>query len=366
MTHIDELAQIGTSTWLDDLSRERVESGNLRELLSTKSIVGVTTNPAIFAAAMSTGTAYDADIATLRDKGTPADDAVYALAIDDVRAACDLFTEIYESSQGRDGRVSIEVDPRISADAKATLAQARELWAAVDRPNLMIKIPATAGSLPAIADALAEGISVNVTLIFSVERYAEVIAAYKDGIRRAAAAGKDVSTIHSVASFFVSRLDTEVDKRLELIGTDAALALRGKAGVANAQRAYDLFTRSFARESAQDTEALPKGANLQRPLWASTGVKNPNYPATLYVSELAGPDTVNTMPEKTIDAVLEQGNLHGDALRGTKDNADQVFAQLAEVGIDFDDVFAVLEREGVDKFVAAWEDLLSSMTDRLA
>lgn len=366
MTHIDELAQIGTSTWLDDLSRERLESGNLRELLSTKSIVGVTTNPAIFAAAMSTGTAYDADIATLRDKGTRADDAVYALAIDDVRAACDLFTEIYESSQGRDGRVSIEVDPRISADAEATLAQARDLWAAVDRPNLMIKIPATAGSLPAITDALAEGISVNVTLIFSVERYAEVIAAYKDGIRRAAAAGKDVSTIHSVASFFVSRLDTEVDKRLELIGTDAALALRGKAGVANAQRAYDLFTRSFARESAQDTEALPKGANLQRPLWASTGVKNPNYPATLYVSELAGPDTVNTMPEKTIDAVLDQGNLHGDALRGAKEDADAVFAQLAEVGIDFDDVFAVLEREGVDKFVAAWEDLLSSMTDRLA
>ena len=361
MTHIDELATIGTSTWLDDLSRERLDSGNLRELLSTKSIVGVTTNPAIFAAAMSSGTSYDEDIAILREKGAHADEAVYSLAVEDVRNACDVFTEIFEQTDGRDGRVSIEVDPRISADAEATLAQARELWTQVDRPNLMIKIPATTGSLPAITDALADGISVNVTLIFSVERYAEVIAAYKEGIRRAAAAGKDVSTIHSVASFFVSRLDTEVDKRLELIGSDAALALRGKAGVANAQRAYALFTKEFGAGSD-----LPEGAQVQRPLWASTGVKNPEYPATLYVSELAGPDTVNTMPEKTIDAVLEKGNLHGDTLSGAGDNANEVFAQLEAVGIDFDDVFAVLEREGVDKFVAAWEELLASMVDRLS
>ncbi|MFG6304615.1 transaldolase, partial [Corynebacterium hesseae] len=300
MTHIDELARLGTSTWLDDLSRERLDSGNLRELLDTKSIVGVTTNPAIFAAAMSSGTSYDTDIAALKEKSATADEAVYSLAIDDVRNACDIFTEIYEKSGGRDGRVSIEVDPRISADADATLKQARELWAKVDRPNLMIKIPATEGSLPAITEALAEGISVNVTLIFSVERYAHVIAAYKEGIKRAAEAGKDVSTIHSVASFFVSRLDTEVDKRLELIGTKEALALRGKAGVANAQRAYALFLKEFKEPGAH----LPSGAHPQRPLWASTGVKNPDYPATLYVSELAGPDTVNTMPEKTIDAVL--------------------------------------------------------------
>lgn len=362
MTHIDELARLGTSTWLDDLSRERLDSGNLRELLDTKSIVGVTTNPAIFAAAMSAGTSYDTDIAALKEKSATADEAVYSLAIDDVRNACDVFTEIYEKSGGRDGRVSIEVDPRISADAEATLEQARELWAKVDRPNLMIKIPATDGSLPAIADALAEGISVNVTLIFSVERYAQVIAAYKEGIKRAAAAGKDVSTIHSVASFFVSRLDTEVDKRLGLNGSDEALALRGKAGVANAQRAYALFRKEF-KEGSED---LPAGANPQRPLWASTGVKNPDYPATLYVSELAGPDTVNTMPEKTIDAVLEQGNLHGDTLSDSAEQAEQVWSQLEAVGIDFADVFAVLEKEGVDKFVDAWESLLASMTDRLA
>lgn len=362
MTHIDELARLGTSTWLDDLSRERLDSGNLRELLDTKSIVGVTTNPAIFAAAMSAGTSYDTDIAALKEKSATADEAVYSLAIDDVRNACDVFTEINEKSGGRDGRVSIEVDPRISADAEATLEQARELWAKVDRPNLMIKIPATDGSLPAIADALAEGISVNVTLIFSVERYAQVIAAYKEGIKRAAAAGKDVSTIHSVASFFVSRLDTEVDKRLGLNGSDEALALRGKAGVANAQRAYALFRKEF-KEGSED---LPAGANPQRPLWASTGVKNPDYPATLYVSELAGPDTVNTMPEKTIDAVLEQGNLHGDTLSDSAEQAEQVWSQLEAVGIDFADVFAVLEKEGVDKFVDAWEALLASMTDRLA
>lgn len=362
MTHIDELARLGTSTWLDDLSRERLDSGNLRELLDTKSIVGVTTNPAIFAAAMSSGTSYDTDIAALKEKPATADEAVYSLAIDDVRNACDIFTEIYEKSGGRDGRVSIEVDPRISADADATLEQARELWAKVDRPNLMIKIPATEGSLSAITEALGEGISVNVTLIFSVERYAQVIAAYKEGIKRADEAGKDVSTIHSVASFFVSRLDTEVDKRLELIGSEEALALRGKAGVANAQRAYALFLKEFTEADAN----LPAGAHPQRPLWASTGVKNPDYPATLYVSELAGPDTVNTMPEKTIDAVLEQGNLHGDVLSASAEQAENVWSQLEAVGIDFADVFAVLEKEGVDKFVNAWEELLASMTDRLS
>lgn len=359
--HIDTLSEIGTSTWLDDLSRDRLESGNLVQVIADKTVVGVTTNPAIFAAAMSKGTAYDGDIAKLKEAGASADEAVYALAIDDVRAACDVFADIFAATNGRDGRVSIEVDPRISADREATIAQARELWAKVDRPNLMIKIPATDGSLPAIADALAEGISVNVTLIFSVDRYAQVIEAFKDGIRRAAASGVDVSTIHSVASFFVSRVDVEVDKRLEGIATELALALRGKAGVANAQLAYDLF----ASELLAATD-LPEGTNLQRPLWASTGVKNPEYPATLYVSELAGPHTVNTMPEGTIDAVLEQGNLHGDTLTGAGDAARAVMEQLAEVGIDFADVFSVLEREGVDKFVVAWEELLESMAAKLS
>ncbi|KAA8724305.1 transaldolase [Corynebacterium spheniscorum] len=354
MNAIKELAELGTSTWLDDLSRDRIDSGNLKEVIENKAVVGVTTNPAIFAAAMSKGTAYDAQIAELKAQGEPADRAVYAMSIKDVQAACDIFADIFEASGGADGRVSIEVDPRISADRDATLEQARELWSKVDRPNVMIKIPATPESLPAISDALAEGISVNVTLIFSVARYREVVAAYLDGIRRA----EDPSKIHSVASFFVSRLDTEVDKRLEEIGTEEALALRGKAGVANARRAYAVFKELF--------EDLPEGAHVQRPLWASTGVKNPEYPATLYVTELAGPDTVNTMPEATIDAVLEQGGLHGDTLNGTAEESEKIFQQLDAVGIDLEDVFAVLEREGVEKFVDAWTELLDSMDERLS
>lgn len=348
---IDQLQAVGTSTWLDDLSRQRIESGNLAEVIATKSVVGVTTNPAIFATAMSEGTAYDADIEQLKARGADADTAVYDLAIDDVRRACDILAQI----PAPDGRVSIEVDPRISDDREATLAQARQLWQRVDRPNVMIKIPATDGSLPAITDALAEGISVNVTLIFSVERYAQVIEAFREGMARAKDAGLDTSSIYSVASFFVSRLDTEVDKRLEAVGTEEALALRGKAGVANAQRAYRLFQQE-----------LGDWDNPQRPLWASTGVKNPEYAPTLYVTELAGPSTVNTMPEATIDAVLEHGGIHGDTLSGAAEQADEVFAQLEAVGIDFDDVFAVLEREGVDKFVAAWQELLDSMSQRLS
>lgn len=356
---IDQLAQAGTVTWLDDLSRERITSGNLAELIKTKSIVGVTTNPAIFAAAMSEGNSYDEQISQLKTSGSTVDDAVYAMSIDDVRDACDIFAPAFKDSKGADGRVSIEVDPRISDDADATLKQARDLWKQVDRDNMLVKIPATKGSLPAIADALAEGICVNVTLIFSVERYIEVMKAYIDGISRAAKAGLDVSRIHSVASFFVSRMDTEVDRRLEEIGSDEALELRGKAGVANARLAYAEFQRTFGNAS------LPESANRQRPLWASTGVKNPAYPATLYVTELAGPETVNTMPETTIDAVLGQGGVHGDTLSGTEEASREVFDALAKVGIDLDDVALTLEREGVDKFVAAWSDLLESMQARL-
>ena len=353
MSHIDDLAQLGTSTWLDDLSRERITSGNLSQVIEEKSVVGVTTNPAIFAAAMSKGDSYDAQIAELKAAGASVDQAVYAMSIDDVRNACDLFTGIFESSNGYDGRVSIEVDPRISADRDATLAQAKELWAKVDRPNVMIKIPATPGSLPAITDALAEGISVNVTLIFSVARYREVIAAYSSFTWVTCTIATFPSTI------FVSRVDVEIDKRLEAIGSDEALALRGKAGVANAQRAYAVYKELF------DAAELPEGANTQRPLWASTGVKNPAYAATLYVSELAGPNTVNTMPEGTIDAVLEQGNLHGDTLSNSAAEADAVFSQLEALGVDLADVFQVLETEGVDKFVASWSELLESMEARL-
>ncbi|AIT61134.1 transaldolase [Corynebacterium doosanense] len=358
MTHIDDLFDIGTSTWLDDLSRERITSGNLTQVINEKSIVGVTTNPSIFAAAMSKGNAYDEQITALKEARSAVDDAVYAMSIDDVRDACDAFTGIYESTGGKDGRVSIEVDPRVSADYDATLAQAKELWAKVDRPNVMIKIPATDESLPAITDALAEGISVNVTLIFSVDRYLQVVKAFKEGIAKAAENGHDVSTIHSVASFFVSRMDTEVDKRLEALGTDEALALRGKAGIANARLAYAEFLDAFPGD-------LPAGANPQRPLWASTGVKNPEYPKAMYVTELAGPETVNTMPEGTIDAFLAEGGLHGDTLTGTADDAREVFSQLEKVGIDIADVVKVLETEGVDKFVASWSELLESMESRL-
>lgn len=358
MTNIDDLFQLGTSTWLDDLSRDRITSGNLKQVIEDKSVVGVTTNPSIFAAAMSRGNAYDDQIAALKAAKSGVDDAVYAMSIDDVRDACDAFTEIYESTGGKDGRVSIEVDPRSSADYDATIAQAKELWEKVDRPNVMIKIPATDESLPAITEALAEGISVNVTLIFSVERYLQVVRAFKEGIRKAEANGQDVSKIHSVASFFVSRMDSEVDKRLEAIGTEEALALRGKAGIANARLAYEEFQKEFPGD-------LPAGANPQRPLWASTGVKNPDYPQAMYVTELAGPETVNTMPEATIDAFLAEGGLHGDTLSGTGDQAREVFSQLEKAGIDVADVVKVLETEGVDKFVASWTELLDSMEARL-
>ncbi|WKD61245.1 Transaldolase [Corynebacterium ciconiae DSM 44920] len=358
MSTIDDIYELGTSTWLDDLSRDRLDSGNLAELIETKSIKGVTTNPAIFAKAMTTGTAYDEQLKELASSQLGADEAVYAMAIDDVRRACDVFAEVFEQTHGVDGRVSIEVDPRISAEREATLVQARNLWKRVDRPNLMIKIPATEESLPAISDALAEGISVNVTLIFSVSRYREVIAAYIEGIQRAAENGHDVSTIHSVASFFVSRLDTEVDARLEKIGSEEALALRGKAGVANARRAYDVFQESFA-----DAD-LPAGAQVQRPLWASTGVKNPDYPADLYVTELVGPHTVNTMPEGTIDAALE-ASAKGATLSGHTTESEELFAQLDSVGVDFEDVFDTLEREGVEKFVDSWNDLLEKIDARI-
>ncbi len=356
---IDRLKEVGTSTWLDDLSRDRIESGNLAEVIATKSVVGVTTNPAIFAAAMSKGTAYDEQIAQLKAANVTVDEAVYAMSIDDVRNACDIFHDIYVQSNGADGRVSIEVDPRISEDTEATIAQAKHLWDTVGRDNVMIKIPATPGSLPAIVAALAQGISVNVTLIFSLANYREVMDAFIEGITTAAANGIDVTKIHSVASFFVSRLDTEVDARLAAIGTEEALSYRGKAGVANARLAYAAFQDRLL------TAELPAGANIQRPLWASTGVKNPEYPQTLYVSQLAGPQTVNTMPEATIDATLAANDIDGDTLSGFADEAEKTLAGIAAVGVDFDDVFATLEREGVEKFIAAWQELLDSMEARL-
>ena len=358
------LSAAGVSVWLDDLSRERLQTGNLQELIDTKSVVGVTTNPSIFQAALSKGDAYDDQIKELAERGADVDATIRTVTTDDVRNACDVFAKIYEQSDGVDGRVSIEVDPRLAHDTDKTILQAIELWKIVDRPNLLIKIPATEAGVPAIASVLAEGISVNVTLIFSVERYRLVMDAYLKGLEKAKEAGHDLSRIHSVASFFVSRVDTEIDKRLEDIGTDEALALRGKAGVANARLAYAAYEEVFL--GGERFEKLKgDGARVQRPLWASTGVKNPDYSDTLYVTELVAPNTVNTMPEKTMDAVADHGEVTGDTVTGRGAESQEVFDQLSGVGIDLTDVFVVLEDEGVEKFEKSWHELLEATQGQL-
>jgi transaldolase len=357
------LSAAGVSVWLDDLSRERLQSGNLQELIDTKSVVGVTTNPSIFQKAFAEGGAYDAQIAELAERGADVDATVRTVTTDDVRTACDVLKREWEASDGVDGRVSIEVDPRLAAETDKTIAQAVELWKIVDRPNLFIKIPATKAGLPAITAVLAEGISVNVTLIFSVERHRQVMDAYLAGLEKAREAGHDLSKIHSVASFFVSRVDTEVDKRLEKIGSEEALALRGKAGVANARLAYAAYQEVFGGDRYQALKA--DGARVQRPLWASTGVKNKAYSDTLYVTELVAPNTVNTMPETTIDAVADHGVISGDTVRGTAASAQGVFDSLAAAGIDLPDVFVVLEDEGVEKFIDSWNQLLSETQNQL-
>jgi len=358
------LSAAGVSVWLDDLSRDRLQSGNLQEMIDTKSVVGVTTNPSIFQKALAEGDAYDGQIAELAERGADVDATIRTVTTDDVRNACDVLAREWEASDGVDGRVSIEVDPRLANETDKTIAQAVELWKIVDRPNLLIKIPATRAGLPAITAALAEGISVNVTLIFSVERHREVMDAYLAGLEKAREAGHDLSKIHPVASFFVSRVDTEIDKRLEKIGSEQALGLRGKAGVANAQLAYAAYQEVF--EGGDRYEALKAdGACVQRPLWASTGVKNPDYSDTLYVTELVAPNTVNTMPEKTIDAVADHGVIKGDTVTGTASAAQEVFDKLAATGIDLPDVFVVLENEGVEKFVDSWTQLLEETQKQL-
>lgn len=360
-----QLAAAGVSIWLDDLSRTRISSGNLAELIETRNVVGVTTNPTIFANAITdkSNTSYDAQVAELAASGASAEEAVFAATTQDVAAALDVFRPVWEASNHVDGRVSIEVSPDLAHDTAGTVASAKELWQKIDRPNLLVKIPATKAGLPAITEAIAAGISVNVTLIFSLERYADVIDAYLTGLERAHSADFDLSSIHSVASFFVSRVDTETDKRLSAIGTDAANALKSKAGLANARLAYELFEQKFAEKRAQDLLAL--GANLQRPLWASTGVKDPALPDTLYVTELVADGVVNTMPEKTLEATFDHGVITGDTITGGYAEAHQVFADLAAVGIDLDDVTQVLEDEGVAKFIDSWHDLLSQVTEAL-
>ncbi|MCW2722931.1 MAG: transaldolase [Pseudonocardiales bacterium] len=361
---LGDLAAAGVSIWLDDLSRERLQTGNLQSLITDKHVVGVTTNPTIFAGALAHGEAYDEQVRELAARGASVDDAVREITVADVVQACDVFSGTYEATGGVDGRVSLEVDPRLAHDTAATAAQALDLWKAVDRPNLLVKIPATEAGLPAITSALAEGVSVNVTLIFSVERYRAVMGAYLDGLEQAAANGQNLGGIASVASFFVSRVDTEIDKRLEKIGTDEALALRGKAGIANSRLAYAAFQEVFSGPRWEGLKA--KGAKAQRPLWASTGVKNPDYPDTMYVTELVVANTVNTMPEKTLEAFADHGEVLGDRVTGRAAEAQQVFDALTAVGIDLTDVFLVLESEGVDKFEKSWAELLESVQGQLA
>lgn len=363
LSRMSQLSAQGVSVWLDDLSRELIESGDLAGLIRERNVVGVTSNPTIFASALAKGDRYTEQVAALARRGVSVEEAVFEITTDDVRRACDVFAPVHASTGGLDGRVSLEVDPRLAHDTDRTIESARTLWAAVDRLNVMIKIPATRAGLPAIRAALADGISVNVTLIFSLQRYREVMEAFLEGLEQARVAGRDLSTIASVASFFVSRVDTEVDKRLDAIGTEEALALRGKAAVANARLAYRDFDEVFA--TARWEVLRDAGARVQRPLWASTGVKNPNYSDTLYVTELVAPHVVNTMPMATLEAVADHGEVTGDTVHGTYGDAAAVLDRLAQLGIDYTDVTDVLEREGVDKFEKSWQELLGTVTDEL-
>src|SRR5689334_11379733 len=350
------LADNGVSVWLDDLSRDRIETGNLQELIDTKGVVGVTTNPSIFQAALAKGDRYDADLRQFAADGKSVDETVFGLTTQDVRNACDILKPVFDATNGVDGRVSIEVDPRLAHETGKTVEQAKELAAAVGRDNVLIKIPATVEGLPAISQVLAEGISVNVTLIFSLDRYRGVMNAFLTGLEQAREKGKDLSTIHSVASFFVSRVDTEVDKRLDAIGTDEAKALKGRAAVANARLAYQAFEEVFSTPRWKNLQ--DDGAHVQRPLWASTGVKDPAYADTLYVTTLVAPNTVNTMPEKTLDAVVDHADITGDTVTGAYADAAAVLDALEGLGISYAEVTAQLEREGVDKFEVAWGELL--------
>jgi len=357
------LSAAGVSIWLDDLSRERLTSGNLQELITDKSVVGVTTNPTIFAAALANGEAYDAQVRELAARGASVEDTVREVTVADVQQACDVFSGTWEHSGGVDGRVSLEVSPLLARDTEATLAEALDLWKAVDRPNLLVKIPATNEGLSAITRSLAEGVSINVTLIFSVERYRDVMNAYLEGLEQASAKGQTLANLTSVASFFVSRVDTEIDKRLEKIGTDEALALRGKAGVANSRLAYAAFQEVF--QGTRWAQLTAQGAKPQRPLWASTGVKNPDYSDTMYVTELVVADTVNTMPGKTLLAFGDHGEVQGDQVTGTEAQAQEVFDALERVGVDLTDLFLTLENEAVEKFEVSWKELLDTVKDQL-
>jgi transaldolase len=357
---LKKLSGQGVAIWLDDISRERLRTGNLEKLIREKNVVGVTSNPTIFANALSKGDAYDTQMHDLAVRGVDVGEAVRAITTYDIRWAADVLRPVYDATGGVDGRVSLEVDPRLARDTEKTVAEARALWWLVNRPNLLIKIPATVEGLPAITQAISEGISVNVTLIFSLERYRAVMDAWLSGLEAAQAKGLNLATIESVASFFVSRVDTEIDKRLDKLGKPE---LKGKAAVANARLAYAAYEEVMNSERWQRLRAA--GARPQRPLWASTGVKNPDYSDTMYVDELVAPGTVNTMPEKTLDAVADHGKVSGDTVRPFYEQAWNTMAALKDAGIDYDDVVRVLEEEGVQKFEASWNELLESVRKNL-
>jgi transaldolase len=362
----DTLKQItgaGVSIWLDDISRNRLTTGNLASLIKDFEVRGVTSNPTIFANALAKGDAYESQIKDLAVRGVSVEESSRMITTYDIRWAADVLRPTYDATGGVDGRVSLEVDPRLARKTAATIAEAKQLWWLVDRPNMYIKIPATAEGLPAITATLAEGISVNVTLIFSLERYGAVIDAYMAGLEAAVANGHDIATIASVASFFVSRVDTEVDKRLDAIGTPEAAALKGKAAIANARLAYELFEQRLDTDRWRALAA--KGAKTQRPLWASTSTKDPSFPDTMYVIDLVVADTVNTMPEPTLHATADHGVFAGDTVHGTYDASRKVFADLEALGIGYDDVVQVLEDEGVSKFEVSWTELLQTIQNEL-
>jgi transaldolase len=360
---LGQLTEAGVSVWLDDISRDRLATGNLETLIRDFHVRGVTSNPTIFAHALSKGHAYDEQVKDLKLRGVSVEEASRMITTYDIRWACDVLRPVYDATGGLDGRVSIEVDPRLAEDTPKTVAEAKQLWWLVDRPNLFIKIPATAEGVPAIAATLATGISVNVTLIFSLERYAEVLDAYMAGLEQAAADGHDISQIASVGSFFVSRMDTEVDKRLDKIGTPEALELKGKAAVANARLAYELYEQKL--NTPRWAALAAKGARVQRPLWASTSTKDPAYPDTMYVVDLVVKDTVNTMPEATMRAMADHGALQGDTVHGTYDEARRLFADLEQLGVSYDDVVRVLEEEAVSKFSVSWNELLETIRSEM-
>ncbi len=360
---LQALADAGVSIWLDDLSRERLTSGGLQAMVHDLHVSGVTSNPTIFAKALSDADDYAAQVAELAGRGVSTEEAVRIITTDDVRNGCDVLQPVYDDTDGVDGRVSIEVDPRLARKTEATIDEAKDLWSIVDRENLFIRIPATQQGLPAITATLSEGISVNVTLIFSLERYRAVMDAFLTGLEQAADNGHDLTRIGSVASFFVSRVDTEVDKRLDQLGTPEAEVLRGKAAVANARLAFEAYEEVFSSDRWRELETA--GAKPQRPLWASTGTKDPSYPDTLYVDQLVTAGVVNTMPQATIEAFADHGEVTGDTVKGRYDEAREVIDGLEKLGISYDDVVRVLEDEGVSKFEASWNELLDTVTGAL-